>query len=132
MNVLAIDDDDISLRVVTAVASRYASEHDLEITVKTVSDPVQAMLLLVTEGEQYDVVTLDVRMPKISGDEIFSSVQKNYPHLKDRILFITGNAFLLEDHLPEHSAEVVQKPISYICFKKSMDAIIKLKGISIH
>ncbi len=40
---------------------------------------------------RYDAVISDIKMPGISGKEIYTYVQKNHPDLADRILFITGD-----------------------------------------
>jgi len=90
------------------------------------------MLLIATEGEDYDLITLDVRMPRLSGCEIFTSVMQSYPHLKERIVFVTGNAGVLKEMLPEHESHVIDKPINYPCFKKSMNAVLDLSGDTLH
>ena len=43
------------------------------------------------EEKQYDLCLLDVRMPKMSGIELYQWLQKKYPQLSDRVIFTTGS-----------------------------------------
>ena len=41
--------------------------------------------------EEFDLVLLDLRMPDVSGQQVFERWRKDYPHLSDRVVFITGD-----------------------------------------
>jgi CheY-like chemotaxis protein len=40
---------------------------------------------------EYDLVIIDVNMPKLDGIDLYRASVKDYPYLKDRCLFITGD-----------------------------------------
>ena len=124
MKVLSIDDDHIAIRVVSAFIAKYASEHGFDIAVKGITDPVQGMLELTTQGDAYDLILLDVQMPRLSGLEIFNVIKKRYSHLKGRIVFVTASAEELDVSFLGGAFRVVNKPVNYLELKDSVDAIL--------
>ena len=40
----------------------------------------------------YDAVVCDVMMPRVGGEAFYNAVVEQYPHLANRILFISGAA----------------------------------------
>lgn len=41
--------------------------------------------------ERYDLVIVDINMPKLDGMDLYRTSIKDYPYIKDRCLFITGD-----------------------------------------
>jgi PAS domain S-box-containing protein len=41
--------------------------------------------------ERFDLIISDVKMPGIGGKDIYTFVRRDFPHLADRIVFITGD-----------------------------------------
>jgi CheY-like chemotaxis protein len=75
-------------------------------TVDTITNPriVQDKL---NAGEGYDAILLDIRMPGMSGIDLYSHIIENMPVLKGKIIIITGDvmgpdikAFLTKNNLP--------------------------------
>jgi len=90
MNVLLIEDEGHIHRIIRQFLQRFSEEKSIEVNLKGISDPVQGVLELSMAGESFDVVALDVRMPKLRGDEIYAYLMREKPHLLDGVLFVTG------------------------------------------
>jgi DNA-binding response OmpR family regulator len=81
--VLAVDDDDMVLIIIARSLRRLGCE------VSTCSSAADALECL--EERSFDVLLLDVRMPGMSGVELFRVIQKRWPDLAQRTGFVTGN-----------------------------------------
>jgi len=126
VKVLAIDDEDTVQSILAAFLNRYLGEKGCESDIKTLSDPVQGLFELTTQGDQYAVILLDVRLPKLTGDEIYSSLIHVNPELLERVLFITGYPDDLTDRFPDMNLNILQKPFRYQNFTEKLDLILKL------
>ena len=43
------------------------------------------------EGKQYSLCLIDMRTPKMNGEELYQWLQKKYPQLAMRVIFTTGD-----------------------------------------
>jgi CheY-like chemotaxis protein len=57
--------------------------------VDTASDGEAAVEML--ERREYDLIISDLKMPGMSGEQLYSRLQKAHPPLAKRVLFITGD-----------------------------------------
>ncbi len=126
IKVLAVDDEDTVQSIVTAFVNRYLDEKGFERNIKTLSDPVQGLFELTTQGSQYHVILLDVRLPKLTGDEIYNSLIHVNPDLLERVLFVTGYPDDLTDRFPDMNLNILQKPFRYENLTEKLDSILKL------
>lgn len=126
INVLAIDDEDTVQSILAAFLNRYINDKGMESKIKSMSDPVQGLFELTTNGDQYQVVLLDVRIPKLSGDEIYSSLEHVNPDILDRVLFVTGYPEDLNERFPDKHLRVLQKPFRYDSFARELDDLLGL------
>jgi len=110
----------------TAFLNRYLGEKGVPSEIKTLSDPVQGLFELSTNGEQYSVILLDVRLPKLTGDEIYNSLIHVNPNLLERVLFVTGYPDDLTERFPDKSLNILQKPFRYQSFTEQLAKILKL------
>ncbi|MBN1270496.1 MAG: response regulator [Kiritimatiellae bacterium] len=78
--ILSVDDDPKVLQCFETTLKRKGYD------VHAISDPTAVAEFL--QGEQIDLVMLDIRMPKKSGFEIFKELKKKYRHLP--VLFVTA------------------------------------------
>jgi len=117
MNVLLIDDDVLTHDVVGAFLRRYAQEKQIEVSIKALHDSIQGVLELNDNGSQYDVILLDIRLPKLGGDEIYKSMSMKMPELLDRIIVITSSPYSLHEKLPNQDLRVLGKPFRYDMFE---------------
>ncbi|MES0372073.1 MAG: response regulator [Mariprofundaceae bacterium] len=126
IKVLAIDDEDTVQSILAAFLNRYIGEKGLESSIKTLSDPVQGLFELTTQGNQYSIILLDVRLPKLTGDEIYSSLIHVNPELLERVIFVTGYPDDLTDRFPDLELNILQKPFRYQNFTEKLNAVLKL------
>ena len=126
MNVLLVDDETNVHQIVGSFLERYASERSLPIGFKAFYDPVQGLFEATANGELYDMIMLDVRLPKLTGDEIYSSLSHVSPDLRSRVLFITGFADDLRSRFPHEALLVLHKPFRYQQLAEQADAIVKI------
>jgi DNA-binding response OmpR family regulator len=43
------------------------------------------------DEKQYDLCLIDIRMPKMSGEELYQWLQKKYPKIANGVVFTTGS-----------------------------------------
>ncbi|MGD0527701.1 MAG: ATP-binding protein [Polyangiaceae bacterium] len=112
--ILVIEDDP----TVGAAVTRILKDH--EVTVVT-SGPLALDLL--ARGARYDVVLCDLMMPEMTGMEVHAELERAYPDVLERVVFMTGGAFTpaskaFLDRVPN---EVVEKPFD----TRNMRAIVQ-------
>jgi len=123
MKILIIDDEDSVQSILAAFLNRYLAEHAIEGEVATMGDPIQSLFELTTHGQEYQLVLLDVRIPRLSGDEIYSSIEQVNPDVVKHIMFVTGYPEDLYERFPERKLNILQKPFRYHSFAEKLDAI---------
>ena len=124
MKVLVIDDEDAVQSILAAFLNRYISEKGMQSNITSMCDPIKGLFELTTHGGQYQLILLDVRIPKLSGDEIYSSLEHVNPDILNRILFVTGYPEDLFERFPEKQFNILQKPFRYDAFSKQLDAVL--------
>lgn len=124
MKVLVIDDEDAVQSILTAFLNRYISEKGMQGDITSMRDPIKSLFELTTNGDQYQLILLDVRIPKLSGDEIYSSLEHVNPSILGRILFVTGYPEDLFEHFPDKQFNILQKPFRYDAFSKQLDTVL--------
>jgi DNA-binding NtrC family response regulator len=82
--VLVIDDEVI----VGQAVKRILARHDV-IAVEGAGEA----LALLGRGDRFDVVLCDLIMPEATGMDFLAEVQRTYPKVADRVVFMTGGAF---------------------------------------
>jgi two-component SAPR family response regulator len=125
MNVLLIDDEENIQSIISAFLSRYAEIHKDQLEVKQLFDPVQGLFEITSNGNHYDLILLDVRLPKLTGDEIYQSIMHVNPELLDKVLFITGYREDLDARFPGKNLRVLDKPFRYAQLEMQIDDILK-------
>jgi CheY-like chemotaxis protein len=127
VKVLVVDDEDTVQSILAAFLRRYLDDKGVKGEVKALSDPVQGLFELTTNGGQYSIILLDVRLPKLTGDEIYNSLLHVNPDLLERVMFVTGYPDDLKDRFPDKDLNILQKPFRYQNFTEKLDVILKLK-----
>jgi len=124
LKVLIIDDEDAVQSILSAFLNRYVSEQGMRADIVSMSDPVQSLFELTTHGADYQLILLDVRIPKLSGDEIYSSLEQVNPDVLTRVLFVTGYPEDLYDKFPDKDLNILQKPFRYASFSERLAALL--------
>ena len=113
LRVLVVDDEPRVLRATCRMLKRKGCE------VHPTSSSHEALTLLTSNAEEsFDVVLTDVRMPELSGPELFQEVQRRCTDAPP-FLFITG-------HIDDSAAEKLGLPARHIVHKPcSADLLIE-------
>jgi len=112
MRILIVDDEEHIQRIFAAFLLRYGQDYHVRMDIHSIHDPLQAKQELALHGNGYDLIMLDVRMPKLSGCDICHAVASEHPQLMDRILFITGYPEDLEK-TSFSDLNILEKPFRY-------------------
>jgi len=123
MQVLIVEDDEVVQGVLKAYLTHYAGEHGMDLELQQLDDASEALALFTDGQHDSDMVFLDVRMPKMSGDELYSQLQKIRPELLGRIIFITSHRAGLLERFPDQKLNILDKPFRYQRLLEAMDAI---------
>ena len=123
-NILVIDDDDTVQSIITAFINRYMDEKGHTCEIKRIVDPVQGLFVLNTHGDKYDAILLDVRLPKLTGDEIYNSLMAVNPELLDKIMFVTGYPNDLTERFPNLTLNILQKPFRFQNLSAKLDELL--------
>ncbi len=127
IKILTIDDEDSVQSIIVAFLNRFLSEHSFSCEVKAFNDPIQGVFELTSQGEQYQVILLDVRLPKLTGDEIFNSLLHTNPELIKRVIFITGYPNDLIHRFPDMKLNILNKPFRYKNFCEKIADVLRQK-----
>src|SRR5664280_2200885 len=81
--ILMVDDEEAIRKLVSMILTK--SGH----TVETTADAREALVKM--DSTSYDVVLMDIRMPGMSGMELYNDIKLRRPELAGRFIFITGD-----------------------------------------
>jgi two-component system NtrC family sensor kinase len=82
--ILVIDDEPSVLRALTRLLRRDG------YCVSTASNGRHALARL--QEQPYDVIVCDLRMPELDGPAFYALLTQQYPALRQRVIFLTGDA----------------------------------------
>ncbi len=119
MHVLVLDDEPQVQKILSAFLLRYAQQHGKRMKISEFSKPEQALFELTTHGEDYDMILMDVRMPRVTGCDIYRALYETQPTLLSRLLFITG----YPDDLTDMQACILTKPFRYSDLEQNLQRI---------
>lgn len=94
MNSLVVDDDPLTLRLLTALLSRFGPV----VQAKTGEEATQAFRWALNERNPFQLVCLDVGLPDRAGNQVLTSLRWMerargiQPVDRARILMVTGNS----------------------------------------
>ncbi len=83
--VLVIDDEPA---IGAAIRAALREEHEVVVAHRA----ADALARLV-DGESFDLLLCDLVMPDVGGPEVYATVAEKWPHLTERLVFMTGGAF---------------------------------------
>jgi CheY-like chemotaxis protein len=103
---ILVVEDEIDTRELLAVTLGLDGHH-----VETAKDGREALELLA--GRSYDVILSNLRMPGMTGDDLYRRVEHGWPHLAPRFVFVTGEEpGGFQTQYGGRSVPVVTKPYS--------------------
>ncbi len=124
MRALLIDDEETMQTVMAAFLRRYCEQRDDALDFTGLTDPLAGLRELEANGGDYDLIVLDVRLPRLTGDEIYQSLQRTRAELLPRVLFVTGYRNDLDERLPLAGLRILEKPFSFEELTEQLDAIL--------
>jgi PAS domain S-box-containing protein len=91
----------------------------------TVASDGASALMAIDRGE-FDVVLSDLRMPGVSGPEMYARVRETRPQLLSRIAFVTGDTLgaSMDHFLKESGRPVLEKPFTRAGVRCLVSALI--------
>jgi CheY-like chemotaxis protein len=94
-------------------------------TVDTITNPGMVMDKL-NAGERYDVILLDIRMPGMSGTELYAHITEKMPGLQGKIIIVTGDVMGtdIKDFLAKNNLSYLVKPFDIKLLKVKINDII--------
>jgi DNA-binding response OmpR family regulator len=81
--ILVVEDEPSLADMCRIVLTRVGFEVEISVNGRT----AQAMI----EKKQYHLCLIDIRMPKMSGEELYQWLQKKFPKMANRVVFMTGS-----------------------------------------
>jgi PAS domain S-box-containing protein len=116
--VLLVDDDD-------AVAESLGSMLERDgLTVKRVATGGEALALLAAQPE-FDAIFLDVRLPDISGQEVYARLAARHPDLAARVVFVTGGLWRIDSRGSREKLPA-QPTLSKPCTQAQIREVLRL------
>jgi CheY-like chemotaxis protein len=124
MNVLHIDDETDVHTIMSSFLQRYGLLHEKTIENNVLVDPVQGLFEALNHGHKYDLILLDVRLPQLTGGEIYQNIAQNRPDLLDRVLFVTAFREELDGRFPDQQLNVLDKPFRYTQLEEKIQSMV--------
>jgi DNA-binding response OmpR family regulator len=120
---LFVIDDEPSIR---AAINRFLTRRQWEVE-EAEDGRVALDILLHSEPNRYDVVMCDLRMPHVSGVELYRELLGARPDLVRRILFSTGDVVSLDaaSFLAESGRPVIEKPFELARLEELLSRILR-------
>ncbi|MFC1939974.1 PAS domain S-box protein [Chloroflexota bacterium] len=117
-SILVVDDDPTVQKFINAVLREEG--HEIEV----VDNGNDAMKKL--ESEEYDVILLDIKLPGMSGIEIYEQLQKSSKSLTKKVIFITGDVMSVDTMVFIKSSQTpyIAKPFDTEKLVKEIDRIL--------
>ena len=121
LRVLSVDDE----AAVVELIARALTSFGHEVDVATEGADALRMIHLA----DYDAIILDLKMPGLSGADVFRALQGMHPELTSRVLFATGDIVTpgTREFLSATGARVLYKPFSLDDLRRHMDAFARVK-----
>ena len=76
--------------------------------------------------EEPDVIVSDLHMPEMNGLDLFAQVDRQWPHLARRFIFLTGTSSLLDAaHERAPTTPLVRKPFAIGDLENAIRACVR-------
>jgi len=118
--ILVVDDESSVRGFIDKVLTRSGCSVD------TTGDPKEALDKLA--GATYDALIIDIRMPGMSGPELYARILERTPALAKRVIFITGDAMGtdVKAFLTQNSLSYLAKPFDIKALEAKVSSILEV------
>ncbi len=117
---ILVVDDEPGVRDYTREVLAQAG-YDVEVTGK----PAETLEKL--EASSYDAILMDIRMPGMSGKELYSDIKAKWPEMARRVVFITGDVSdaSTDEFLKEHGLPYISKPFEQDALLEKVSELLR-------
>ena len=104
MRILAVDDEPVVLDLLVDYLKLFGHRVDVAKTGKTAIEMI--------EKYPYDAILLDIRLPDLSGTEVYRRSAKHHPALARTVIFNSVDTYQpqIRDFIRESGNRSIQKP----------------------
>ena len=122
--VLVVDDELVVRGVLHRVLTRMGHSVDTIADARIAMEKIDA-------GAMYDVILTDVRMPGMSGIEMYTRIVEKIPAMKNRIIFITGDVMGadIKNFLTQNGLAFLAKPFDIESLEDKISTIFISSGL---
>jgi signal transduction histidine kinase/CheY-like chemotaxis protein len=104
--ILVVDDEKVVAELIVEILA------DQNHQIDSAHNGIDALRLL--RHRQYDLIILDLRMPDMSGQQMYQELERHHPEHVPRVLFVTGDTVMpeIQDFLRTAGNPCLLKPFS--------------------
>ena len=129
MRILIVEDDEVSGLFLQKVLSRYG---DCDITIDGM-EALDAYLIALQEEMPYDLIGLDIMIPKVNGVKVLKSIRemerkkriKRNQYVKVMVITALGETQFINESLTEGYDVYIAKPVD----KNKLDEALNKLGL---
>ena len=115
--ILVVDDDDLTIKLLKKVLEAW------DARVEVAQNGKEALTKLAAES--FDLLVCDIRMPEMTGQELFKHIQDNAYLPPQRILFLTGEkSAAVKEFLDTSGCYYIYKPLQFLDFSGQVQALL--------
>ena len=115
--ILVVDDDDLTVILLRKVLETW------NVQVEVAENGQEALAKL--PSGNYDLMICDIRMPGMTGLELFQQIQENSYLPPERILFLTGDTSpAIKEFLNSSGCYYLYKPLQFLDFCEQVQALL--------
>jgi signal transduction histidine kinase/ActR/RegA family two-component response regulator len=105
-----------------AVRRMLADSHDVVFAASG-----REALAILAENQSFDVVLCDLMMPGMTGMDVHAAVEKDFPDLARKMIFMTGGAFSqrAREFLHELDGPILEKPCDTRRLKAAISQVLR-------
>ena len=109
-----------------AMKRHGVNDIDIDVAWEPGSFEIPLVAKKLADTKKYDAILLDIRMPGMSGTELYSHIIENMPVLKGKIIIITGDVMGpdIKDFLTKNNLPYLVKPFDIKLLKEKINEII--------
>ena len=113
-----VDDEEAIRLLVSTILTQS------ECAVDATGDAGEALAKL--ESTSYDIVLMDIRMPGMSGMELYARVIDKHPELTGKVIFITGDTSdaSVREYLVSHNLAYMTKPFDRKTLEEKVNGLL--------
>lgn len=115
--ILVVDDDELTLKLLRKVLEAWDAQ------VEVAQNGKEALTKLAAAN--FDLLVCDIRMPEMTGQELFRHIQENAYLPPQRILFLTGEkSAAVKQFLDNSGCYYLFKPLQFLDFSGQVQALL--------